>query len=88
MKYYARQDDKRRKKFNTKMATKSIKEGALVLRYDNRFDYNKGASIKEGALVLRAMTTGLTTTSVTSSYHIGKDHSKCWRIFKVMEATN
>ena len=42
MAHYAEQAEKRRKKFNAKLATKSIKEGSLVLRYDNRFDYNKG----------------------------------------------
>ena len=42
MVHYAEQAEKRRKKFNAKLATKSIKEGSLVLRYDNRFDYNKG----------------------------------------------
>ena len=26
---------------NSKLAIKDIKEGSLVLRYDNRFDYNK-----------------------------------------------
>ena len=42
MEYYAKKDDKRRIKFNKKLAMKDIKEGSLVLRYDNRFDYNKG----------------------------------------------
>ena len=42
MEHYAEQAEKRRKKFNAKLATKSIEEGSLVLRYDNRFDYNKG----------------------------------------------
>ena len=41
MEYYAKKDDKRRIKFNKKLAVKDIKEGSLVLRYDNRFDYNK-----------------------------------------------
>ena len=42
MEYYAKKDDKRRIKFNKKLAMKDIKEGSLVLCYDNRFDYNKG----------------------------------------------
>ena len=42
MEYYAKQADKRRLKFNKKLTSKSIKEGSLVLRYNNRFDYNKG----------------------------------------------
>ena len=41
MEHYAEQAEKRRKKFNAKLATKSIEEGSLVLRYNNRFDYNK-----------------------------------------------
>ena len=28
-------------KFNAKLAPKDIKEGSLILRYNNRFDYNK-----------------------------------------------
>ena len=41
MEHYAEEADKRRIKFNKKLAVKEIKEGSLVLRYDNRFDYNK-----------------------------------------------
>ena len=39
--YYVKKADKRRLKFNEKLAVKDIKEGALVLRYDNFFSYNK-----------------------------------------------
>ena len=39
--YYAEEADKRRIRFNEKLAIKDIKEGSLVLRYDNRFNYNK-----------------------------------------------
>ena len=42
MEHYAEEADKRRYKFNKKLAVKDIKEGSLVLRYDNCFDYNKG----------------------------------------------
>ena len=44
MEHYAEDADKRRIKFNETLAMKDIKEGSLVLRYDNRdnrFDYNK-----------------------------------------------
>ena len=41
MEHYAKEADKRRIKFNEKLAVKEIKEGSLVLRYDNHFDYNK-----------------------------------------------
>ena len=41
MEHYAEEAEKRRYKFNKKLAVKDIKEGSLVLRYDNRFDYNK-----------------------------------------------
>ena len=41
MEYYAKKADKRRIKFNEKLAMKDIKEGSLVLCYDNCFDYNK-----------------------------------------------
>ena len=41
MEHYAKEADKRRIQFNKKLAVKEIKEGALVLRYDNRFDYKK-----------------------------------------------
>ena len=39
--YYAEESNKRRINFNEKVTMKDIKEGLLVLRYDNRFDYNK-----------------------------------------------
>ena len=39
MEYYAKKADKRKIKFNEKLVVKEIKEGSLVLRYDNRFDY-------------------------------------------------
>ena len=39
--HYAKHAEKRRKTFNIKLASKSIMEGSLVLRYNNRFDYNK-----------------------------------------------
>ena len=42
MEHYAEEADKWRYKFNKKLAVKDIKEGSLVLLYDNRFDYNKG----------------------------------------------
>ena len=42
MEHYAKQGaEERKKKFTTNLAPKSIKEGSLVLRYNNRFDYNK-----------------------------------------------
>ena len=41
MEHYAEEAHKRRIKFNEKLAMKDIKEGSLVLRYNNRFDYNK-----------------------------------------------
>ena len=41
MLHYAKQSEERKKKFNANLAPKSIKEGSLVLRYNNRFDYNK-----------------------------------------------
>ena len=41
MQHYAKQAEERKKKFNTNLAPKDIKEGSLVLRYNNRFDYNK-----------------------------------------------
>ena len=41
MLHYAKQFEERKKKFNANLAPKSIKEGSLVLRYNNRFDYNK-----------------------------------------------
>lgn len=39
--HYARQANKRRHQFNKKLTSKEIKEGSLVLRYDNRFDNKK-----------------------------------------------
>ena len=39
--YYARHAEARRKKFNRRLAPKGIKKGSLVLRYNNKFDYNK-----------------------------------------------
>ena len=41
MGYYAKQAEERKKKFNANLAPKNITEGSLVLRYSNRFDYNK-----------------------------------------------
>ena len=41
MLHYARQAEERKKKFNAKLAPKNITKGSLVLRYNNRFDYNK-----------------------------------------------
>ena len=41
MEHYAKEADKRRIKFNKKLEVKDIKEGSLVLCYDNRFDHNK-----------------------------------------------
>ncbi|MCO5604728.1 hypothetical protein L7F22_058898 [Adiantum nelumboides] len=41
VKYYASQAEKKRKKFNRNPVKKGIKEGSLVLRYDNRFDPKK-----------------------------------------------
>ena len=41
MGYYAKQAEERKKKFNANLAPKNIIEGSLVLRYNNRFDYNK-----------------------------------------------
>ena len=39
--YYAKHARARKEKFNANLAPKNIKEGSLVLRYNNRFDYNK-----------------------------------------------
>ena len=39
--YYINQAEKKRVKFNKKLKTKTLKEGSLVLRYDNRFDNKK-----------------------------------------------
>ena len=41
MQHYAKQAEERMKKFNANLAPKNIKEGSLVLRYNNMFDYNK-----------------------------------------------
>ena len=41
MGYYAKQAEERKKNFNANLAPKNITEGSLVLRYNNRFDYNK-----------------------------------------------
>ena len=41
MLYYAKQAKERKRKSNTKLAPRDIKEGSLILRYNNRFDYNK-----------------------------------------------
>lgn len=37
--HYAREAERRRLQFNDKVTNKGIGKGALVLRYDNRFDY-------------------------------------------------
>ena len=39
--YYAKHAEARKEKFNQKLAPKSIKKGSLVLRYNNRLNYNK-----------------------------------------------
>ena len=39
--YYAKHAEARKETLNQKLAPKSIKKGSLVLRYNNRFDYNK-----------------------------------------------
>lgn len=39
--HYSQEAEKRREKFNKKLASKDIKKGSLVLRYDNRFDTRK-----------------------------------------------
>ena len=39
--HYAKQVEERKKKFNANLAPKSINKGSFVLRYNNRFDYNK-----------------------------------------------
>ena len=41
MQHYARQAEERKKKFNANLVPRNIKKGSLVLRYNNRFDYNK-----------------------------------------------
>ena len=41
MEHYAKQVEERKRKFNGNLAPKNITEGSLVLRYNNRFDYNK-----------------------------------------------
>ena len=43
--HYSMQAEKRRKEFNKKLASKNIREGSLVLRYDNRFDNRKDAKL-------------------------------------------
>ena len=43
--YYAAQAEKRRKKFNQNLVDKKLKEGMLVLRYDNRFDNRKDGKL-------------------------------------------
>src|SRR5262249_33490180 len=39
--HYSMEAEKRRRKFNSKLASKDIEEGSLVLCYDNRFDNRK-----------------------------------------------
>ena len=39
--YYAKQAEERKRRFNAKLAPRDIKEGSLILRYNNRSDYNK-----------------------------------------------
>ena len=46
--HYAKHAEKRKKTFNIKLASKSIMEGSLVLRYNNRFDYNKSDKFEIG----------------------------------------
>ena len=41
MQHYAKHAEERRKKFNAKLAPWIINKGSLVMRYNNRFDYNK-----------------------------------------------
>ena len=41
MEHYAKQAEERKRKFNANLAPKNITEGSLILRYNNRFDYNK-----------------------------------------------
>ena len=45
--YYAAQAKKRRKKFNQNLVDRKLKEGMLVLRYDNRFDNQKHGKLLE-----------------------------------------
>ncbi|MCO5576751.1 hypothetical protein L7F22_030570 [Adiantum nelumboides] len=55
VKYYAAQAEKKRKKFNRNLVKKGIKEGSLVLRYDNRFDRRKDGKFllkREGPFVV------------------------------------
>ena len=42
MEHYAKQAEERKKKFNANLPPKNITLGSLVLRYNNKFDYNKG----------------------------------------------
>ena len=41
MEHYAKQAEERKRKFNAKLAPNNITKGSLVLRHNNRFDYNK-----------------------------------------------
>ena len=41
MEHYAKQAEERKKKFNANLPPKNITKGSLVLRFNNRFDYNK-----------------------------------------------
>ena len=60
--FYASQAECRRQKFNEKLVDKELKEGMLVLRYDNRFDNRKDGKFLakwEGPfLVLRKYSNG------------------------------
>ena len=41
MEHYAEQANERKRRFNVNLAPNNITKGSLVLRYNNRFDYNK-----------------------------------------------
>ena len=41
MEHYAKQVEERKEKFNANLAPKNITKGSLVMRYNNRIDYNK-----------------------------------------------
>ena len=41
MVYYAKQAKERKKRFNANLSPNNITRGSLVLRYNNRFNYNK-----------------------------------------------
>ena len=41
MEHYAKQAEERKRKFNASLAPKNITKVSLILRYNNRFDYNK-----------------------------------------------